>query len=92
MIKIGFRKNLLYLFLLVVSFFLRRTLEIILDEVTGLHNSLIFCFLMCLGQIIGGALIYWYQKSFFEKKEKILDKKIIYELLYFNKIFIYINY
>ena len=81
MIKIGFRKNLLYLFLLVVSFFLRRTLEIILDEVTGLHNSLIFCFLMCLGQIIGGALIYWYQKSFFEKKEKILDKKIIYELI-----------
>ena len=81
MIKIGFRKNLLYLFLLVVSFFLRRTLEIILDEVTGLHNSLIFCFLMCLGQIIGGALIYCYQKSFFEKKEKILDKKIIYELI-----------
>ena len=81
MIKIGFRKNLLYLFLLVISFFLRRTLEIILDEVTGLHNSLIFCFLMCLGQIIGGALIYWYQKSFFEKKEKILDKKIIYELI-----------
>ena len=81
MIKIGFRKNLLYLFLLVVSFFLRRTLEIILDEVTGLHNSLIFCFLMCLGQIVGGALIYWYQKSFFEKKEKILDKKIIYELI-----------
>ena len=81
MIKIGFRKNLLYLFLLVISFFLRRTLEIILDEVTGLHNSLIFCFLMCLGQIIGGALIYCYQKSFFEKKEKILDKKIIYELI-----------
>ena len=81
MIKIGFRKNLLYLFLLVISFFLRRALEIIIDEVTGLHNSLIFCFLMCLGQIIGGALIYCYQKSFFEKKEKILDKKIIYELI-----------
>ena len=81
MIKIGFRKNLLYLFLLVISFFLRRALEIIIDEVTGLHNSLIFCYLMCLGQIVGGSLIYWYQKSFFEKKEKILDKKIIYELI-----------
>ena len=81
MIKIGFRKNLLYLFLLVISFFLRRALEIIIDEVTGLHNSLIFCYLMCLGQIVGGSLIYWYQKSFYEKKEKIIDKKILYELI-----------
>ena len=78
MIKIVFRKNLIYLLLLIISYFTRRIIVIILNGF-GLINSLIFSFLMCLGQIVGGSLIYWYQNSFLNKKEKIQEKKYLYE-------------
>ena len=80
MIKIVFRKNLIYLLLLIISYFTRRIIAIILNGF-GLINSLIFSFLMCLGQIVGGSLIYWYQNSFLNKKEKIQEKKYLYELI-----------
>ena len=54
MIKISFRKNLIYMLLLIISYLLRRIILIIIDEIFGLNNSLIFCFLMFLGEIIGG--------------------------------------
>ena len=70
MIKISFRKNMIYLVLLFFSYFLRRVLVIIIDELFQLNTSLIFSFFMCLRQICVGSLIYWYQKKFLNEKKK----------------------
>ena len=69
-IKIAFRKNHIYLVFLFFSYFSRRILLIILNKLFGMGNSLIFCFFMCLGQIIGGLIIFLYQSAFLNKKVK----------------------
>ena len=61
MIKLSFRKNLIYLLMCIISYLLRRTLSIVIAEIFGLDNSLIFCFLMFLGEIVGGLVIYFKQ-------------------------------
>ena len=64
MIKLIFRRNLIYLLLLIISYLLRRILSIIIVEIYGLDNSLLFCFLMFLGEIVGG-LVYIIGKYLF---------------------------
>ena len=83
MIKISLRKNLIYLFLLFFFYFLRRVLVLIIEESFELSDSLIFSFFMCLGQISGGLIIYWYQYSFLQKKNKKDEpsQKILIELI-----------
>ena len=73
----------IYLVLLFFSYFLRRVLVIIIDELFNLNTSLIFSFFMCLGQICGGSLIYWYQKKFLNKKKKRSNSRhtTLYELI-----------
>ena len=67
MIRISIRKNLIYLLLLFISYTLRRIVIIILD-ILGLDNSsLLFSFLMVLGEIIGGIIIYLYRRNFNKK-------------------------
>ena len=80
MIKIAFRKNHIYLVFAFISYFIRRIISILLSKIFGLSTSLLFCHLMCLGQIIGGSSIYFYQKSFLDKKGKYTHKRIIYKL------------
>ena len=70
MIKLSFRKNLIYLVLLTVSVILRRILSILIDEIYSLNYSLLFMFIMFLGEIIGGFLVYRNQISFLKKNEK----------------------
>ena len=70
MIKLSFRKNLIYLLMCIISYLLRRTLSIVIAEIFGLDNSLIFCFLMFLGEIVGGLVIYFKQISFLNKSKK----------------------
>ena len=70
MIKISLRKNIIYLLLLFISYYFRRVLQIVLDKVYSLSASVIFCFLMCLGQIVGGASIYIHQENFLRKKNQ----------------------
>ena len=83
MIKISLRKNLIYLFLLFFFYFLRRVLVLIIEESFELSDSLIFSFFMCLGQISGGLIIYWYQYRFLQKKNKKDEpsQKILIELI-----------
>ena len=69
MIKLIFRRNLIYLLLLIISYLLRRILSIIIGEIYGLDNSLLFCFLMFLGEIVGGLVIYYRQISFLNKSK-----------------------
>ena len=77
MIKISFRKNQIYLILLIISYLLRRILSIIISEIFKLDNCLLFCFLMCFGEIFGGLSVYSYQRAFLNK-----NKKSIYSLAY----------
>ena len=70
MIRISIRKNLIYLLLLFISYTVRRIVIILLDKIFGLDNSLIFSFLMVLGEIIGGITIYLYQCNFKIKAKK----------------------
>ena len=81
MIKISCRKNLIYLLLLFISFFLRRILSIIIDKIYGINNSLIFIFLMVLGEIIGGSIIFLYQNTFLKKSQK-KEKNLHYQFVY----------
>ena len=69
MIKISFRKNLIYLLFLIISYFLRRILLIIINKIFRLNNSPIFCILMFIGEISGGLLLFYYQRTFSKKKK-----------------------
>ena len=84
MIRISIRKNLIYLLLLFISYTLRRIVIILLDKIFGLDNSLIFSFLMVLGEIIGGIIIYLYQCNF-NKKTKSGKSKFSIELIQNNR-------
>ena len=80
MIRISIRKNLIYLLLLFISYTLRRIVIILLDKIFGLDSSLIFSFLMVLGEIMGGITIYLYQCNF-NKKTKTGNSKFMIELI-----------
>ena len=77
MIKISIRKNLIYLLLLFVSYTLRRIVIILLDKIFGLDNSLILSFLMILGEIVGGIIIYLYQSTFSQNSKREKSKLMI---------------
>ena len=68
MIKLAFRKNQIYLILLSFSYLIRRILSILLKKIFGMSNSLIFCYLMCLGQFFGGLTIFLYQSAIVRNK------------------------
>ena len=74
MIKISVRKNLIYLLLLFISYTLRRIVIILLDKIYGLDNSLIFSFLMIIGEILGGLVIYLYQCTILKQCKKKKSK------------------
>ena len=62
-IELSFWGNLIYLLLTIIFYVLRRAIGIIIEEISGLGNSLIFCFLMFLGEI-------------FEDYQYIVDKYV----------------
>ena len=84
MIKISIRKNLIYLLLLFISYTLRRIVIILLDKIFGLDNSVIFSFLMIFGEILGGIIIYLYQRTFSQNSKKAKSKYMI-ELIQNNR-------
>ena len=80
MIKLSFRRNLIYLLLLIISYLLRRILGIIIGKIYDLGNSLIFVFMMFLGEFIGGLSVYLYQTSFLNQNKNV-KTNIIYKLI-----------
>ena len=48
--------------------FLRKIVKIILAKFYNFNGSVIYTFLMFIGEIIGGLFFYLYQKGYFEKK------------------------
>ena len=80
MLKIRFRKNLLYLLVYYISWYIRKTIIIIIQTLFNLTPTYILFYLMNLGQIIGGLSLYIYQQSF--PKQKKWSKYLKLELIY----------
>ena len=68
MIKISLRPNLIYPLYLIIWTLLRKIVTIILAKLYKFDGSVIYTFLMFIGEIIGGLFFYLYQKGYFEKK------------------------
>ena len=86
MIKISFRKNLIYLLFLIIFYLSRRILSIIIDKIYGLDTSLIFCLLMFLGEIAGGAWAFYYQRTFLKKKNVKINNMLLRFMKNKNKL------
>ena len=70
MIKISLRPNLVYPIYLIISTFLRKIVTILISKLFSFKGSVIYTFLMFLGELIAGFLFYRYQTKFIEEKTK----------------------
>ena len=84
LLKFKINRNLFYLFVLYIFYLLRKFDVIILSKVIEFNSPILFIFLMSLGEIFGGMLVIFYQKSFFKKKKKpkYFDLDIIHNQKY----------
>ena len=69
-IRIGIRRNLIYLLMLIIFNFLRKVDIIILDKIFEFNTSMIFIILMFFGEFLVGLIIYKYQISFLPNKKR----------------------
>ena len=67
MIKLTLRKNLIYIIQLSIYYYIRRIDYIIIKQLYPFKDSLIFAFLMHLGEFFGGLASYLYQNTFLKK-------------------------
>ena len=74
MIKFALRHNLIYPFQLIIWNFIRLLLTELIKKKFFFSNSLLYTFLMFLGELIAGIIFYFYQKRF-NKKNKIEKKE-----------------
>ena len=81
MIKFKLRKNLIYLFVYYISWYIRKIVTIIFENTFDFYPSFIFLFLMTLGEIFGGLTIFLYQYISLKRKKdsKIFRIKSIYD-------------
>ena len=80
MIKIKLRKNLIYLFIYYVSWYIRRINSIIFDSIFNIHPPFMFLYMMTLGEALGGLSLLLYQGESLKKNEqtKYFGLKLIY--------------
>ena len=70
-VQIRFRRNLIYLVVLYLSYFIRKILAIIINNIFNLKAPYLFLFMMTIGEMIGGISVYFYQISNWRIKKKI---------------------
>ena len=70
MIKLSLRHNLIYPFYLIIWTLLRKVISVLISKLFEFNGSVVFTFLMFLGEILRGILFYQYQNGFCEKKIK----------------------
>ena len=68
-IHIAIRRNLIYIVNLIIHYYLRKVVLIIINNKYDFNDSLIFTFLMLSGEFFGGLAIYLYRLHFFKKLE-----------------------
>ena len=64
MIKIALRRNLIYPIYLIFWAFLRKIVSILISKLFNFSGSVIYTFLMFLGELIGGFVTFIYQYNF----------------------------
>ena len=67
--KIALRPNIIYPMYLILWTFLRKIISILISNIFHFKGSVIYTFLMFLGEFIGGFIIFKYQNNFVEKNE-----------------------
>ena len=80
MIKIRLKRNMLYLLALYLSYFIRKIISFIIDEMYQINAPYLFLFMMTLGEVIGGLTVYIYHLSNFRNKTQVkyFGIKLIY--------------
>ena len=83
MIKIALRRNLIYPIYLIFWAFLRKIVSILISKLFNFSGSVIYTFLMFLGELIGGFLTFKYQNNFIKGKnvQEGMLKKFKYSLI-----------
>ena len=71
MIKFKFRKNFLYALAVYVFSYIRKTIVILIEKIYGFSMPYLYLFMMNLGQISGGGLIYAFHIITWEKKKEV---------------------
>ena len=74
MLKISLRPNLKYPINLIIWNFLRKIISILISGLFHFNASVIYTFLMFLGELIGGYLVYRYQRAFIKNSNKKAKK------------------
>ena len=69
MLKVSPRRNLIYVFLLILCYNLRKITLMLVGSIFGFTNSIIFSTLMFLGEFLTGLIIKQYQKKFITKNK-----------------------
>ena len=82
MIKISLRPNLIYPIQLIIWTFLRKIVSILISKLFVFKGSIIYTFLMFLGELIGGFILYQYQKSLVLKKTETELYKNKYSMIF----------
>lgn len=67
MLKVALRPNLMYPTYLIIWTFLRKIITILISEFFQFKGSIIYTFLMFLGELSGGYIFYRHQKKYTEK-------------------------
>ena len=83
MIRIRLRKNLLYLLVYYINWYIRKIIIIVIKQLFNFSSTYIFLYLMTLGEIIGGFSIFMYQNNSWKEKKK--TKYFELELIYIEE-------
>ena len=67
--KLAWRHNLIYPSGLPIWILLRRIVTLVLDKYFNFSKNLLFTLFMFISEISSGLIIYFYQKSFFKRKQ-----------------------
>ena len=70
MLKISLRPNLKYPINLIIWNFLRKIISILISGLFHFNASVIYTLLMFLGELLGGYLVYRYQRAFIKIAKK----------------------
>ena len=70
MLRLGIRPNLIYPIYFIICTFLRKISTILISKIFKFSGSLIYTFLMFLGELIGGYFVFKYQNKFIKEKKE----------------------
>ena len=83
MIKLRFRRNLIYLFILHITYNIRKILSIVIERNYILESSYLFLFMMAFAEFMGGFTVYIYQCTNLRKKKE--DKYFAINIIHNRK-------